>query len=40
VAGVTDVAVVVEGLEPVWFDPEAGTEACCGLAVADCCAIG
>jgi hypothetical protein len=34
------VAVVVEGLETVWFDPDAGAEDCCGPEAADCCAIG
>ena len=34
------VAVVVEGLEPAWFDPDAGAEDCCGPEAAGCCAIG
>jgi hypothetical protein len=40
VAGVTDVEVVAEELEPVWFDPDAAAEVCCGPEAAACRAVG
>ena len=40
VAGVTDVAGVVEEPELVWPDPDAADEVCCEPEAAACCAIG